>query len=132
MYPVWLDLAYHETSFNSTTLRFCDDLWWYLTTFYFYMDVQIGFNVCETGVYQYLKGESWNTCAKEYYYLYDLIDTAFGGEMFGNYLINTCGKKRPSWIKVDEPGGPKTDKKDTEWNEVEKVYVDDNDQNVFF
>lgn len=37
VYPVWMDLMYNELSFNSTSLRFCDDMWWYLTTFYFYL-----------------------------------------------------------------------------------------------
>jgi len=82
------------------------DTWWYLTTGYFYLDIMIGINVCEIGAYLYLSESTTYECELERYYLYDLIDYAIGGESYGNLGLNTCDKERPSWVKVDEPGGP--------------------------
>lgn len=90
--------------------------------------MSVGLNSCSFGAYDYIKNSKNYTCALEYYYLYDLIDHAFGGEKFGNYLINSCGKTRPSWIKVDEPGGPKP-MSDMDWNDIE-VIVTPNTQEV--
>jgi hypothetical protein len=46
-----------------------------------------------------------------------LIDWARSAT-FGNLLFNTCGKSAPSWVKIDEPGGPTEDKTDMEWKDI--------------
>ena len=51
-YPFWMDFIYNEISFNATTMRFCEDMWWYMTSFYFYLEMKIGFNVCSFGLYE--------------------------------------------------------------------------------
>ena len=99
-------------------MRMCDDTWWYMSLMHIYAQSRIGFNVCQAGIYEYMTNNNAITCAKEYYDLYDLIDSSVGGEKFGNLGINTCDKSRPSWVKIDQPGGPLEDKKDTEWADI--------------
>ena len=121
VYPLWLDLLYNEVSFNASTLRFCEDLWWYLTTGYFYLDMSVEFNTCSFGAYEYTKRDKYYTCTMETTYLYDIVDRAYGEEHYGNLGINTCKKERPSWVKIDEPGGPKKPRDDMDWEDIEII-----------
>jgi hypothetical protein len=41
-----MDLLYNELSFNSSSMRFCEDAWWYRTYWYFNLSMKVGFNVC--------------------------------------------------------------------------------------
>ena len=101
-------MLYNELTFNSRTLEFCDDLWWYYTLGYFYLEATFGYKTCYVGTYERFMADTKSdyTCEMTYYTLDNLVDHAFFGQNWGNLLLNTCDKEAPGWVKMDSPSGP--------------------------
>ena len=90
---MWVDVLYNEISFDSTTLEFCESMWWYATFMYFYMnEITVGFKTCQIGVYErFMATDKLNySCDMTYYSFEDLINGAFVEPKWGQIGPNTC------------------------------------------